>query len=69
MSEIFGPLPEPLLDPFILKQHQLGLISKKTIRKLIQQKLEEIDTFPIKSGSGSNSNSKIKTITIDEIFV
>jgi hypothetical protein len=37
------PLPPPLVEPFLLKQNELGLVSDETIRLIVNNFLENIE--------------------------
>jgi len=72
MNEVFKPLPEPLLDPFLLEQNRVGLISDSFIKTLVNKKLDEIDMHNVTVSTLNKRAQKrkcvVKTISIDEIF-
>jgi len=72
MNEVFKPLPDTLLDPFLLEQNRVGLISDTFIKTLVNKKLDEIDMHNfaalILNRRAKKRNCVVKTVSIDEIF-
>jgi len=72
MNEVFKPLPETLLDPFLLEQNRVGLISDSFIKTLVNKKLDEIDMHDFAVSILNRRTRKrkcvVKTVSIDEIF-